>query len=128
MKEYTLSDGTAVTIKSYEEWLWDRIHMTENTFREKLDKRKKPLFEDRYWPTDNVIGLYHDKYRQYVDRIHLDHMSLTFPEYFEAYEGHTFDLFHEMCAETGLSRADETAWYESIRKAWEGHENNIIPF
>lgn len=128
MKEYTLSDGTAVTIKSYEEWLWDRMHMTENTFREKLAKRKKPLFEDRDWPADKVIGLYHDKYRQYVDRIHLDHMSLTFPEYLEAYEGHTSDTFHEMCVGTGLSRTDETAWHESIRKAWEEHENNIIPF
>ena len=54
MKGYTLSDGTAVTIKSYEEWLWDRIHMTENTFREKLEKRKKPLSEDRNWPMKGI--------------------------------------------------------------------------
>ena len=128
MKEYTLSDGTTVTIRSYEEWLWDRIHMTEDVFREELEKRKNPFFEDKYWPTDKVIEIYRNKYRGYVDRIHLDHMSLTFREYFEAYEGMTFDQFHEMCAGTGVSRIDETAWFESIRKALEEHENNIIPF
>lgn len=128
MKEYTLSDGTTVTIRSYEEWLWDRIHMTEDVFREKLEKRKKPFFEDKYWLTDKVIEIYCNKYRGYVDRIHLDHMSLTFREYFEAYEGMAFNEFHEMCAGTGVSRIDETAWFESIRKAWEEHENNIIPF
>lgn len=128
MKEYALSDGTTVTIKSYEEWLRDGIHMTEDAFREKLEKRKKPLFETEWDPMEKVIELYRNKYRQYMDRIHLDHMSLTFQEYIEAYEGLTFDEFHEMCVKTGTSRADETAWLESIRKAWEKHENNIIPF
>lgn len=128
MKEYTLSDGTTVKIKSYEEWLLDNIHMTEDEFKEKLEQRKEPLYIDQWWPADKVIEFYHNKYRRYVDRIHLDHISLTFSEYLEAYEGHTPESFHEMCAATGLDYRNESRWLEWIRNDWEKHENNLIPF
>ena len=128
MNEYTLSDGTAIIIKSYEEWLQDRIHMTEEEFRIKLGKRKEPLFKDKWWPVDKVIEIYHNKYRQYVDRIHLDHISLTFSEYLESYEGRTAASFHEMCAATGAGAKEENRWLEWIRNDWEKHENNLIPF
>ncbi|EOS49374.1 hypothetical protein C809_01604 [Lachnospiraceae bacterium MD335] len=124
MKEYTLSDGTLVMIKTYEEWMQDRMHMTEEEFRAELDRTACYRPEG----TDDVINLYRNKYREYVDRIHLDHISLTVLEYLKAYEGHTPATFHEMCVATGLSRTDETAWLESIRQAWEQHEDNIIPF
>ena len=128
MKEYTLSDGTAVMVKSYEEWLWDCTGMTEEELRIKLDQRKEPRFICKWWATDKIMEHYHDEYRRYVDLIHLDHISLTFIEYLEAYEGHTVNSFHEMCAATGAGGKDEKKWLEWIKRKWEKHEENIIPF
>lgn len=122
-----MSDGTTVKIKSYEEWLYDRIHMTENEFYAKLNK-SRAYFHYKQEQPGEVIKYYRNEYSRYVDRIHLDHISLTYTEYFEAYEGHTSDSFHEMCAATGATHAEETKWLEWIREKWQEHENNIVPF
>lgn len=127
MKEYTLSDGTAVMIKSYEEWLYDRIHMTEDEFYSKLNRNRAYFHYKQEYP-EEVIKFYQNEYSRYVDRIHLDHILLTFTEYLEAYEGHTPASFHEMCDATGLSHAEEMKWLEWIREKWEKHENNIVLF
>lgn len=127
MKEYILSDGAAVTIKSYEEWLYDRIHMTEEEFLAKLNKNRA-YFHYRQEQPEEVIKLYRNKYSRYVDRIHLDHMPLTFSEYLEAYEGHTPSSFHLMCEATGISKKEESLWLAWIKRKYQQHENNIIPF
>ena len=127
MKEYILSDGAAVMIKSYEEWLYDRIHMTEDEFYSRLNKNRAYFHYKQEQPGE-VIKSYRDKYNRYVDRIHLDHMSLTFAEYFEAYEGHTPTTFHEMCDSTGVTHAEEMKWLAWIEKKYEEHENNLVPF
>lgn len=124
MKEYTLSDGAAVMIKSYEEWLYDRIHMTEEEFLAEL-KRTSAYRQEQ---PEGVIRFYRNEYSRYVDRIHLDHISLTFSEYLEAYEGHTSASFHEVCEGTGLSHAEEMKWLAWISDKWQEHENNLIPF
>lgn len=124
MKEYTLSDGAAVKIKSYEEWLFDRIHMTEEEFFAELERTRTYRQEQ----PEEVIKFYRNEYSRYVDRIHLDHISLTYSEYLEAYEGHTPASFHEMCDSTGATHAEEIKWLEWIREKWEKHEDNLIPF
>ena len=127
MKEYILSDGTAVMIKSYEEWLYDRIHMMENEFLAKLEKNYA-YFHYKQEQPEEVIRFYRNEYSRYVDRIHLDHISLTYSEYLKAYEGHTPASFDDMCDATGATHAEKMKWLEWIREKWEKHENNIIPF
>lgn len=124
MKEYTLSDGAAVRIKCYEEWLSDRIHMTEEGFLAELERTRTYRQEQ----PEEVIKFYRSEYSRYVDRIHLDHISLTYSEYLEAYEGHTPASFHIMCEGTGLSHAEEMKWLAWIREKWQKHEDNVIPF
>lgn len=127
MKSYTLSDGATVMIKSFEEWLYDRIHMTEDEFYARLDKNRA-YFHYRQEQPEEVIKFYRNEYSRYVDRIHLDHMSLTFSEYLEAYEGHTPESFHKMCDGTGLSHEEESRWLAWINEKWQKHENNLVPF
>lgn len=126
--EYPLSSGGTVEIKSYEEWLYARCRMTEEEFRTRLDARPARFVKYGFEQTDAVIGRYRSFYSRYVDRIHLGHIPLTFLEYLESYEGHTPSSFHAMCAAAGMARNQEDDWMECIKKAWEEHENNLIPF
>lgn len=122
-----MPDGETVTIKDYEEWLHDRIHMTEAEFLAKLKKNYAYYHYKQEYP-EAVIKYYRREYSRYVDRIHLDHIPLTFLEYLESYEGHTPATFHEMCVSTGVSDAEEMKWLAWIRRKWQDHENNLTPF
>lgn len=58
----------------------------------------------------------------------LDNTSLTFLEYMKAYEGHTPETFHKMCDMTGMGSREEASALAWIRRKWQEHEDNIIPF
>lgn len=104
--------------KNFDEWLLDRLGMTEQQLRKELEKNVAYYHYDSERP-DAVIECYRRKYRHDVDVIGCEGIDLTFLEWFEVFYGQTPSRFHQLCVATGTSARDETISMSYFHRRWE---------
>lgn len=111
--------------KTFDEWLVNRLGMTEQEFRYELEK-SLPYYNYEFERPDAVIAIYKKKYREEIDIIALGNVDLAFPEWMQIYEHHTPATFHEMCVGTGVSSREEILFMDYIKKKWKQRHELLI--
>lgn len=116
---------------TFDEWLVNRLGMTEQDFRRELEKHL-PYYNYEMERPDAVIAIYKRKYREEMDIIASENIDLTFLEWLQVYKHHTPATFHEMCVGTGVSSREETLFMETLKRQWEERQERIalnnVPF
>lgn len=117
--------------RTFDEWLVNRLGMTEQDFRRELEKHL-PYYNYEIERPDAVIAIYKRKYREEKDIIASENIELTFLEWLQVYKHHTPATFHDMCVGTGVSSREETLFMETLKRQWEEHQAraalNNVPF
>lgn len=117
--------------RTFDEWLVNRLGMTEQDFRRELEKHL-PYYNYEAERPDAVIAMYKGKRQEENDIIALENIDLTFLEWLQVYKHHTPATFHEMCAGTGVSSREETLFMETLKRQWEERQERIaldsVPF
>lgn len=117
--------------RTFDEWLVNRLGMTEQDFRRELEKRL-PYYNYEIERPDAVIAIYKRKYREEKDIIASENIELTFLEWLQVYKHHTPATFHDMCVGTGVSSREETLFMETLKRQWEELQAraalNNVPF
>ena len=111
--------------RSFDEWLVNRLGMTEQIFRYELEKRL-PYYNYEIERPDAVIAIYKKKYREEIDIIASENIDLTFLEWMQIYEHHTPATFHEMCVGTGMSSREETLYMDCLKRKWKQRHEMLI--
>ncbi|MCM1561838.1 MAG: hypothetical protein NC123_20245 [Butyrivibrio sp.] len=111
--------------KTFDEWLVNRMDMTEQELRNALEKNL-PYYHYELERPDAVIACYKRKYREETDILASENIDLTFLEWLQIYKHHTPASFHEMCAGTGVSPREETIWMDSLKRQWEERHERFI--
>lgn len=116
---------------TFDEWLVNRLGMTERDFRRELEKHL-PYYNYEIERPDAVIAIYKRKYREESDIVASENIDLTFLEWLQVYRHHTPTTFHDMCVSTGVSSREETLFMETLKRQWEEHQAraalNNVPF
>lgn len=111
--------------RTFDEWLVNRLDMTEQEFRNELEKRL-PYYNYELERPDAVIAIYKRKYREEKDILASDNIDLTFLDWLRIYKHHTPATFHEMCVGTGVSSREETLFMDTLKRQWKERHERII--
>ena len=111
--------------KTFDEWLFNRLDMTEQELRCALEKNL-PYYNYEIERPDAVIACYKKKYREEKDIIASENIDLTFLEWMQIYEHHTPATFHEMCIGTGISSREETLFMDYLKKKYKQRCESLL--
>jgi hypothetical protein len=110
---------------TFDEWLLNRLGMTEQALRQKLEKNL-PYYHYRLEYPDAVIAQYKKKRQEEMDIIASEGIDLTFVEWLQVFEHHTPESFHCMCAGTGISTKEEKLFMDYLKKKWTQRRNALL--
>lgn len=111
--------------KDFDEYLLNRLGMTEQQFRANLGKNMSYYHYDSERP-DAVISCYRRKYQEEVRRLECEGQDLTFREWLKAFYGHTPVSFHALCDATGTPARVETSAMAYFYRRWEERRELIL--
>ena len=111
--------------KTFDEWLINRLGMTEQELRRALEKNL-PYYNYEIERPDAVIACYKKKYREEKDIIASENIDFTFLEWMQVYEHHTPATFHEMCIGTGISSREETLFMDYLKKKYKQRRELLL--